>query len=144
MLHDEPLHPYEIRSDCFQVFVPKGQCKQFVDDLLNAMPLMVQDTEGSYHPGSPLSCEKPAEVFERWCLRGGPEPEYPIFVMESNNTAAVYPIIHFDNTLLMNYMAADHICVAYPRLTLRKEGCIHPQFGFWFHAFLPSQSTWHT
>lgn len=108
------------------------------------MPLMVRDDEGPHHMGSPLGCGQPAEVFERWCLGGGPEPEFPIFVMESSNTAAVYPIIHFDNTLLMNYLSADHICIAYPRLTARKQGCVHPQFGFRFHPYLPSQISWRT
>lgn len=47
-----------------------------------------------------------------------------IRVYRSANRSAVYPIAFFRNTLLMNYLSFDHICIAYPHLTFGRRGVV--------------------
>lgn len=47
-----------------------------------------------------------------------------IRVYRSANQSAVYPIVFFRHTMLMNYLSFDHMCVAYPALTFTGRGAI--------------------
>ena len=51
---------------------------------------------------------------------------HSFLIIESRVKSSTFPIPHFSNTVLMNFLAYDHICVAYPRLTLLRRGCLHP------------------
>lgn len=47
-----------------------------------------------------------------------------IKVFRSANHSPVFPLAFFRHTLLMNYASFDHICVAYPGLTLYRRGVV--------------------
>ncbi|KAI0054714.1 hypothetical protein BV25DRAFT_1783348, partial [Artomyces pyxidatus] len=47
-------------------------------------------------------------------------------VICADSESALTPIPHFWGTLVVNYVSADEICVAYPRLTLNGIGYINP------------------
>lgn len=49
-----------------------------------------------------------------------------IEIIRSSSQLSTYPLPSFHTTLVMNYLAHDHICIAYPRQTLQRIGIVHP------------------
>lgn len=49
-----------------------------------------------------------------------------IQIIESAYSTAQSAVPYFHTTLVMNILAYDHISVAYPKLTLKQEGILHP------------------
>lgn len=51
---------------------------------------------------------------------------HKVDIIQSAGQAATLPLPHFHSTLLMNYLAPDHICIAYPQYTFHGIGIVHP------------------
>ncbi|KAI0308909.1 hypothetical protein OF83DRAFT_1180236 [Amylostereum chailletii] len=49
-----------------------------------------------------------------------------IDVVVSSRICSTFPLVHFWNTLVLNYVSFRGLCVAYPELTFQGKGCINP------------------
>lgn len=104
------------------IFVPKGHGAQFADDLQTLiggdLPYVpFRESYGGYG----IARENVQTMWHK-------DTAHEFYIIESKDESALLSIPTFHNTLAMNFLAFDHICVAYPKLTLQGIGCMHPKY----------------
>jgi hypothetical protein len=67
------------------------------------------------------SCYRAGTIKQRFYKRG----QTFFQVHRSRNKSAMFPLTLAPSTLELNYLAHDHICMAYPAVTLSWIGVIH-------------------
>lgn len=103
------------------VYVPYSAWKPFMRDMESMMGAQAKPSSALAEQYVSADFGPSVAAVTTMILQGN-----NIDIIRSSSEISTYPLPSFHTTLVMNYLAHDHICVAYPRHTLRRIGVLHP------------------
>lgn len=115
------------------IYVPKRHYKRLVKELSTLLNVAFQNTsipEDGYMEGGGIKKMVTLTVQNRRYQK----PNLCFQIIQSIDQAADTPLAYFHSTIVMNFLAHDHIAVAYPKLTLNRAGILNNTITN-FHAF---------